>query len=169
MQCAVVVECAEIEILAIRVAAVNEQYRSLGLVGWNPPSPNRDRLIRRVDIDVLVGEPTIGRRMCKLNGSPLVAVGLLLQARESRAGVSPRQQAWSRRCEDARGIDLRIDENSQEAILHFFPVLIAPNDKLLRIRVELVVRRVVVVREADDSRSLRQRDGLGEIVADLPI
>ena len=36
----------------------------------------------------------------------------------------------------------------QEAILHLFPVLIAPDDKLLRIRVELVVRRVVVVREA---------------------
>src|SRR6185503_284183 len=44
-----------------------------------------------------------------------------VQARQRRAGIATRQQAWSGRFEDVDGIDLWIDKNSEKAVLHLFP------------------------------------------------
>src|SRR5262245_39525273 len=71
----------------------------------------------------------------------------------------------SRRRRRRRGID----DRAEEADHHFLEGLIAPLHGLRRIGVELVVRRVVVVRDDFDLGPLRQQLRLLEHVADLPV
>src|SRR5262245_52849885 len=94
---------------------------------------------------------------------------LLRECGKSRAGLAARQKAWPRRFEHGAGIDFRIDQHAHKTILHFIPVLITPGDQLLRIGIELVVRRIVVVSNSDDSGSFWYGNRLCEIVTDLPV
>ena len=79
------------------------------------------------------------------------------------------QEAWTGWREHRFRFDLRIDQYPEKAVLHFFPVLISPENELVRVGIEFVVRRVVVVGESDDPRAFRQRDRLSEVVSHLPI
>src|SRR5262245_65870221 len=66
------------------------------------------------------------------------AIADLLQRGKRRPRGAARQQTRSRWREQARGIDRRIDEDADEAVLHLVPVLVAPVDPLVRIGIELV-------------------------------
>ena len=53
--------------------------------------------------------------------------------------------------------------------MHFFPILVAPDDQLVGIRVVLVIRGIVIVRNSDNASAFGQRERLGEVIAELPI
>src|SRR5437764_11150188 len=74
------------------------------------------------------------------------------------------QGARTRRFEQLLRIQLGVDQETHEAILHLFPVLEAPDDFLIRIGIEFVVRRIVVMRDALDAGAFGQHHRLLQVV-----
>ena len=79
--------------------------------------------------------------------------------RQSRPRTVDGQQAWSARYENLLRIGLRIKHEADEAVAHLIPVLQPPADLLGRIRIELVIGRIVEMRDAHETRALRQSIG----------
>src|SRR5207302_5972070 len=94
---------------------------------------------------------------------------VLLQHSERRSRRTRGQQARPAPDEDLLWIDLRIEDQSDEAVAHLVPVLKPPANLLRRIRIEPVGRRVVEMRNADEARPFRQIDRLREHVPELPV
>ena len=61
------------------------------------------------------------------------------------------------------------EDKAEERRLHLVPVLRTPVNFLVRIGIEGVVRRVVVVNDGDDPGALGEDDGLRQIVSQLPV
>src|SRR5688572_25240032 len=112
---------------------------------------------RHVRVDVAVGR--------RRHGVRIDAVERL----ERRARFAARQQARTGAQEHLLGRDAAIEQDADEAVAHLIPVLRPPHHLLRRIRIEAIGRGVVEMADKLQLRSLRQRDGLGELIAHLPL
>src|SRR5580765_1762449 len=75
-------------------------------------------------------------------------------------------RSWRR---DFLGRHSRLKSQVEEADHHFIPALLAPNDGLGWIRVFRIVGRVVEVGGALNFGTLRQINGIGKVVPELPM
>src|SRR5207247_10438254 len=74
-----------------------------------------------------------------------------------------------RRLDGLLGINAFVDGDGEERRKHLLPSHVAEVNGPVRIGIELVVRRIVVMRGNDHFGALRHLDRLREIVAELPI
>src|SRR4051812_20580396 len=80
------------------------------------------------------------------------------------SGFTARQQARAGSLKErSRILQIRVDQETHKAVLHLVPILFAPEDQLRGVRVVLVVRGIVVVRDSNDAGSLGNRHRLCEI------